>query len=105
MDLQADGSWKPIRWPLPGGEVRDIPKDAKIHRSVIDRMHLDSTYRPGNVIMLGSGGRGQRVAPKHLGTGEWVSYKHTGDKVNEVFIGKVFADEIGHCAEEQAKAG
>lgn len=22
MDLQTDGSWKPIRWPLPGGETR-----------------------------------------------------------------------------------
>ncbi|OJD10068.1 hypothetical protein ACJ73_09951, partial [Blastomyces percursus] len=29
MDLQQDGSWAPIRWPLPCGEVRDIPVDAK----------------------------------------------------------------------------
>lgn len=24
MDLQADGSWKPISWPLPRGETRDM---------------------------------------------------------------------------------
>lgn len=27
MDLQPDGSWKPIIWPLPCGEVRDVPEN------------------------------------------------------------------------------
>lgn len=27
MDLQSDGSWKPIIWPLPMGEVRDVPEN------------------------------------------------------------------------------
>ncbi|KAL2126067.1 hypothetical protein VTI74DRAFT_1830 [Chaetomium olivicolor] len=70
MDLQPDGSWKPIRWPLPCGEVRDIPADARVHGSVIRRMQLDPTYRPGNLI-IGGGGRGKRRAPEDMGIGEW----------------------------------
>ncbi|KAJ4410036.1 hypothetical protein N0V85_004012, partial [Neurospora sp. IMI 360204] len=31
LDLSEDGSWKPIRWPLPCGEVRDIPENARVH--------------------------------------------------------------------------
>ena len=69
MDLQADDSWKSIRWPLPKGEVRDIPDGAWIHGSVIRRMHADSMYRPGNLI-VGGGGRGVRIAPPHYGTGK-----------------------------------
>lgn len=41
MDLQEDGSWKAIIWPLPKGEVRDIPANALIHGSVIRRMEAD----------------------------------------------------------------
>lgn len=41
MDLQEDGSWKAIIWPLPKGEVRDIPNNALIHGSVIKRMEAD----------------------------------------------------------------
>ena len=100
MDLQADGTWKAIRWPLPRGETRDMPKDAKIHRSVINRLDLDHSYRPGNLIMLGLGGRGQRNAPGHLGKGEWVPWKNKGDKVGEILIAKAYADEIGHREEE-----
>ena len=43
MDLQPDGSWKAISWPLPRGEVRDIPENVKIHCSVIKRMEADPT--------------------------------------------------------------
>jgi hypothetical protein len=43
MDLQKDGTWKPISWPLPRGEVRDIPDNVKIHCSVIKRMKADPT--------------------------------------------------------------
>jgi hypothetical protein len=41
MDLQPDGSWKAIVWPLPRGEVRDIPNNARIHCSVLKRMKAD----------------------------------------------------------------
>jgi len=69
MDLQRDGSWKAIRWPLPMGEVRDIPDEVKIHNSVIRRMNADPNYRPGNLI-VGGGGRGMRKAPKEMGMGD-----------------------------------
>ncbi|KAL8950893.1 MAG: hypothetical protein Q9222_003089 [Ikaeria aurantiellina] len=87
MDLQADGSWKAITFPLPMGEVRDIPEDAKIHHSAIRRMEADENYRPGNLI-VGGGGRGVRKAPKELGIGEWVVHKNEGDPVGEVLVRK-----------------
>jgi len=85
MDLQDDGSWKSINWPLPKGEVRDVPDDAKIHNSVLRRMKHDETYRPGNVI-CGGGGRGVRVAPKEMGIGEWKILREKGDLVGEVYV-------------------
>ncbi|KAJ0108758.1 hypothetical protein J7T55_011249 [Diaporthe amygdali] len=84
MDLQADGSWKPIRWPLPGGEVRDIPDDVKVHGSVIRRMRADKSYRPGNLI-VGGGGRGCRVAPEEYGIGHWECIGNPGCPVEEVW--------------------
>ncbi|KAH8899928.1 hypothetical protein GQ53DRAFT_869172 [Thozetella sp. PMI_491] len=87
MDLQQDGSWKPIRWPLPCGEVRDIPDNVRVHGSVIRRMQEDETYRPGNLI-IGGGGRGIRVAPKEHGIGEWVCVANEGDMVSEVWMKK-----------------
>lgn len=91
MDLQPDGRWKAIRFPLPRGEVRDIPRDAKIHHSVIERMQKDDKYRPGNLIMLGEGGRGRRVAPKAMGMGEWVS-QNPEDQVSGVYVSKKWAE-------------
>ena len=85
MDLRPDGSWKAITFPLPMGEVRDIPEDAKIHHSAIRRMEANENYRPGNLI-IGGGGRGVRKAPKELGIGEWVVLKNEGDPVGEVLI-------------------
>ncbi|KAL2808422.1 hypothetical protein BJX63DRAFT_37566 [Aspergillus granulosus] len=85
MDLQENGSWKPIRWPLPCGEVRDIPNEAQIHVSAIRRMNADPNYRPGNLI-LGGGGRGVRRAPKDAGTGNWVVKAHEGDPVREIYV-------------------
>lgn len=85
MDLQSDGSWKPIRWPLPCGEVRDIPADAQIHVSAIRRMEADQNYRPGNLI-VGGGGRGIRVAPPEYGIGEWTIKAHPGDPVKQVYV-------------------
>jgi hypothetical protein len=87
MDLQADGTWKAIRWPLPKGETRDIPANATIHCSVIKRMLADPTYRPGNLI-VGGGGRGVRHAPKDLGIGKWVTACEEGHHVGECFVRK-----------------
>lgn len=88
MDLQPDGSWKSIIWPLPCGEVRDIPETAKVHNSVIRRMRADPKYRPGN-LLVGGGGRGVRKAPESARTGEWVVLRDEGSLVGEVFVKKV----------------
>ncbi|KAL8683261.1 MAG: hypothetical protein Q9186_000763 [Xanthomendoza sp. 1 TL-2023] len=95
MDLKPDGSWKAITFPLPMGEVRDIPEDAKIHHSAIRRMELNEDYRPGNLI-VGGGGRGVRKAPKELSIGKWTVYKNKGDPVGEVLVreGKSVDQEI-----------
>jgi hypothetical protein len=87
MDLTEDGAWKPIRWPLPCGEVRDIPENARVHNSVIRRMQLDERYRPGNLI-VGGGGRGVRIAPKSYGIGDWVCVSEEGDPIGEVWVKK-----------------
>lgn len=87
MDLKSDGTWEPIRWPLPKGEVRDIPDDVRVHGSVIRRMKEDETYRPGNLI-IGGGGRGVRHAPKEHGIGEWVCVADEGDPVGEIWMKK-----------------
>ncbi|KAL4982656.1 hypothetical protein BDW68DRAFT_182329 [Aspergillus falconensis] len=87
MDLREDGLWKPVRWPLPRGEVRDMPDDAKIHVSAIHRLHTNSEYRPGNLIM-GGGGRGKLKAPKECGTGEWVVAEYEGCPLKETYIRK-----------------
>ncbi|KAF2845078.1 hypothetical protein T440DRAFT_502714 [Plenodomus tracheiphilus IPT5] len=87
MDLQEDGTWKAIRWPLPKGETRDIPATAVIHCSVIKRMLADPTYRPGNLI-VGGGGRGVRHAPTDLGMGKWVVTCEDGHHVGECFVRK-----------------
>ncbi|CAI7580190.1 unnamed protein product [Penicillium glandicola] len=94
MDLQPDGSWKPISWPLPRGEVRDVPLNAEIHVSAIRRMQADHNYRPGNVI-VGGGGRGIRVAPPEYGMGEWVVFKNEGDMVRETYVRK----NVSKCKE------
>ena len=87
MDLQPDGSWKSISWPLPKGEVRDIPEDAWIHHSAIRRMEHDENYRPGNLI-IGGGGRGVKKAPKTYGLGQWEIFKEEGDPIGETFVRK-----------------
>lgn len=87
MDLQPDGSWKPISWPLPCGEVRDIPENAQIHICAIHRMEIDPTYRPGNLI-IGGGGRGVKRAPEKYGIGEWEVCKYEGDPVRQTYVRK-----------------
>ena len=93
MDLQEDGSWTPIRWPLPRGEVRDIPPNARIHGSVIRRLNEDEEYRPGNLI-IGGGGRGVKRAASQYGIGDWVCVGEHGNPIGEVWtrreqLGKV----------------
>ncbi len=90
MDLQSDGSWKPIRWPLPCGETRDIPDNVLVHGSVLRRMRRDPSYRPGNLI-VGGGGRGCRVAPEHYGMGSWECVAEEGDPIGEVWMKKTQA--------------
>ncbi|KAL9049973.1 MAG: hypothetical protein Q9162_006915 [Coniocarpon cinnabarinum] len=85
MDLRDDGTWAPIRWPLPCGEVRDIPKDAWVHSSALKRMDHDPSYRPGNLI-IGGGGRGVKVAPEHYGKGSWKILREHGNPVGEVLL-------------------
>lgn len=85
MDLQEDGTWKAIRWPLPKGETRDMPANAIIHSSVIKRMVADPTYRPGNLI-VGGGGRGVRHAPENYGIGKWIVACEEGHPVGECFV-------------------
>lgn len=87
MDLQADGTWTPIRWPLPRGEVRDIPDNVRVHGSVIRRMKHDEKYRPGNLI-VGGGGRGVRFAPEKYGIGHWECVAEEGDPVGEIWVRK-----------------
>lgn len=85
MDLQADGSWRTIVWPLPKGETRDIPADAVVHHSVLRRMRADPSYRPGNLI-CGGGGRGMRRAPERLGMGEWKVVREPADPIGECVV-------------------
>lgn len=99
LDLQ-DGEWKPIRWPLPCGEVRDIPRNARVHGSVIRRMQLDESYRPGNLI-IGGGGRGVRFAGKEHGTGDWVCVSEEGDPIGEIWVRKDAVEEMQEREQEQ----
>ena len=85
MDLKSDGSWEPIRWPLPCGETRDMPEHAIIHRTAITRMKDDKKYRPGNLI-VGGGGRGMKHAPEEHGIGNWEVWSNEGDAVLETYI-------------------
>lgn len=88
MDLASDGSWKPIRWPLPCGEVRDIPDNARVHGSVIRRMEVNEKYRPGNLI-IGGGGRGVRIASADAWKpDEWECVAEKGDPVGEIWVRK-----------------
>jgi hypothetical protein len=87
---QFDGRFNPTQTeriltstrPLPRGEVRDMPANAKVHHSAIKRLQNNPKYRPGNLIM-GGGGRGYITAPKDAGIGEWVIVGEEGDIVGE----------------------
>lgn len=40
--------WVKIRFPLNRGSYRDIPRDAVLHKSLVDRLHSIPSYCPGN---------------------------------------------------------
>jgi hypothetical protein len=103
MDLQEDGTWKPIRWPLPCGEVRDIPDNARIHGSVIRRMQQDEKYRPGNLI-IGGGGRGVRTASTEHGIGDWVCVDREGCPIGEVWVKRSVLEKTQDGKEKSSDA-
>lgn len=82
MGLQSDGSWKPVRWPLPLGERRDLPKEAKIHGSVVRRMSANPKYRPENLLR---DGKGKNKRPLERGIGAWEVYANRGCPVRETY--------------------
>ncbi|CRG91836.1 putative protein YEL023C [Talaromyces islandicus] len=102
MDLQPDGSWKPIRWPLPCGEVRDIPTGAEIHISAIRRLKYDPTYRPGNLI-IGGGGRGIRRASAEHGIGKWLPNSDEGDVVRATYVRQIETKKAENGVEKEKK--
>ncbi|KAF7631387.1 hypothetical protein AFLA_012245 [Aspergillus flavus NRRL3357] len=86
MALQSDGSWKPIRWPLPLGERRDLPKAAQVHGSVIRRMQANPKYRPVNLLRYGNG---KHRSPLEDGIGAWEVHAHRGCLVRETYHKKL----------------
>jgi len=46
------GTWKYVSLPLNRGGGRDIPPNAKFHRSVLERMTHDLNYKPTNDVFL-----------------------------------------------------
>ena len=76
-------------------DARHSRKRAHPH-SVIRRMQLDESYRPGNLI-IGGGGRGVRVAPKQHGTGDWVCVSEEGDPVGAVWIKRTAVEKAAAC--------
>ena len=104
MDLQPDNSWRAIRWPLPRGEVRDIPASAMIHTSALRRMEANPRYRPGNLI-VGGGGRGVRVAPKEYGMGQWDVVREQGNPIGEVMVRRKVEEECANGEKNEEKNG
>ncbi|KAI9369429.1 hypothetical protein BJX61DRAFT_148610 [Aspergillus egyptiacus] len=82
LAMQLDGSWKPVRWPLPCGERRDLPKDAKVHGSVFRRMEANPNYRPENLLREG---KERNSRPLERGIGAWEVHAHGGSPVRESY--------------------
>ncbi|KEF61074.1 uncharacterized protein A1O9_02639 [Exophiala aquamarina CBS 119918] len=78
--------------PLPMGEPRDIPQNAQIHYSAIERMRNVPNYRPGNLI-IGGGGRAVLTAPAKCGIGNWKVREWPGDPIKETFVRKLSPDD------------
>jgi len=43
--------WSTKHWPLSRGDSRDVPHEAKLHESAIERMRRNPAYRPRNVLL------------------------------------------------------
>jgi hypothetical protein len=86
-DMQPDGSWKMVSWPLHRGQARDIPLHAHIHASAVHRLQSNTEYRPANMI-IGGGGRGVKEVGAEYGIGEWEIIRHGGDPTRETYIRK-----------------
>ena len=81
MEVQPDGKWKAVRWPPPRGQARDIPADAQIHVSAIQRMKSDASYRPPALTYGLSEGD-----IDGSGIGKWIVHSHEGDRVRERYV-------------------
>ncbi|TDZ33348.1 Uncharacterized protein C8035_v010879 [Colletotrichum spinosum] len=46
-ELKPQG-WVWQKWPVNGGDRRDIPEEATLHHSLIHRLQIDKTYKPMN---------------------------------------------------------
>ena len=99
---RPDNSWQSIRWPLPKGEVRDMPDDALIHTSALRRMEANPNYRPGNLI-VGGGGRGVKKAPAEYGMGQWDIACEEGDPIGECVTRKAKDKGINGNGKEKDK--
>ncbi|KAJ5923093.1 hypothetical protein N7516_010796 [Penicillium verrucosum] len=84
MELQTNGVLKAVRWPPPCGRTRDIPVNARIHVSAIQRMKSDPSYRPDNLIFGSAERKGDRDGA--VGIGNWVVHSHEGDPVRERYV-------------------
>lgn len=84
MELQTNGVLKAVRWPPPCGRTRDIPVNARIHVSAIQRMKSDPSYRPDNLIFGSSERKGDTDGA--FGIGNWVVHSHEGDPVRERYV-------------------
>jgi hypothetical protein len=84
MEAQPDGEWKAVRWPPPRGQARDIPSDARIHVSAIQRMKSDASYRPAGLTYGLSKGD-----VDNSGIGKWTIHSHEGDPVRERYVAEV----------------
>lgn len=77
MEAQPDGKWKAVRWPPPRGQSRDVPTDARIHASALQRMKCDASYRPAGLT---------DGVSNDSGIGKWMIHSHEGDPVRERYI-------------------
>ncbi|OQE13508.1 hypothetical protein PENFLA_c047G05608 [Penicillium flavigenum] len=82
MEVQPGGAMKAVRWPPPRGRSRDIPVNARIHVSAIQRMKSDPSYRPEN--LLSGGQKGDTGDP--VGIENWVVHSDEGDPVRERYV-------------------
>ncbi|KAJ5186050.1 hypothetical protein N7491_006079 [Penicillium cf. griseofulvum] len=81
IESQPDGAWKAVRWPPPRGRTRDIPVNAQIHVSAIQRMKSDPSYRPGNLIFGSCERKGDASGAVEIGN--WAIHSYKGDPVRE----------------------